>query len=58
MVPLIVDGKPDDAQLECFPPALKFEVDAKGRVTKKRVGRWVGLEREQRCDERRRTHTT
>jgi hypothetical protein len=55
---LIVDGKPDDAQLECFPPALKFEVDAKGRVTKKRVGRWVGLEREQRCDERRRTHTT
>jgi hypothetical protein len=58
VVTLIVDGKPDDAQLECFPPALKFEVDAKGRVTKKRVGRWVGLEREQSCDERRRTHTT
>ena len=37
VVPLIVDGKPGDAELECFPPALKFKLDSKGRVTKKPV---------------------
>jgi formylglycine-generating enzyme required for sulfatase activity len=37
VIPLIVDGKPDDAELECFPSALKFKIDAKGRVTKKSV---------------------
>ncbi len=37
VIPLIVGGKPGDPDLECFPPALKFQLDAKGRVTKKRV---------------------
>jgi formylglycine-generating enzyme required for sulfatase activity len=37
VIPLIVGGKPGDPEFECFPPALKFNVDAKGRVTKKRV---------------------
>jgi formylglycine-generating enzyme required for sulfatase activity len=37
VVPLIVDGKPGDAERECFPPALRFEVDAKGRITKRPV---------------------
>jgi formylglycine-generating enzyme required for sulfatase activity len=37
VIPLIVDGKPDDPALECFPPAMKFKLDAKGRVTKKKV---------------------
>ena len=37
MIPLIVAGKPDDRELECFPPPLKFKLDAKGRITKKRV---------------------
>jgi tetratricopeptide (TPR) repeat protein len=37
VIPLIVAGKPDDAELECFPPALKFKVDAKGRIGKKPV---------------------
>ncbi len=35
VIPLIVDGKPRDPELECFPPALKFKLDAKGRMTKK-----------------------
>jgi hypothetical protein len=35
VVPLIVEGKPGDGEFECFPPALKFKIDAKGRVTKK-----------------------
>lgn len=35
VVPLIVDGKPADPERECFPPALKFKVDAKGRIGKK-----------------------
>jgi hypothetical protein len=37
VIPLIVAGKPDDPELECFPPALKFKVDAKGRIGKKRI---------------------
>ena len=37
VVPLIVDGKPGDPQRECFPPALKFQIDSKGRVTKRPV---------------------
>jgi len=37
VIPLIVAGKPGDSELECFAPALKFKVDAKGRITKKRV---------------------
>jgi formylglycine-generating enzyme required for sulfatase activity len=37
VIPLIVGGKPNDPERECFPPALKFKLDVKGRVTKKRV---------------------
>ena len=37
VVPLIVDGKPGDPELDCFPPALKFKLDLKGRITKKPV---------------------
>ena len=37
VIPLIVAGKPDDNERECFPPALKFKVDTKGRITKKRI---------------------
>src|SRR5262245_10052946 len=33
IVPVIVDGEPGDADRECFPPALRFEVGADGRVT-------------------------
>jgi tetratricopeptide (TPR) repeat protein len=35
--PQIVAGKPGDPELECFPPALRFKLDAKGRVTKRKV---------------------
>jgi TIR domain-containing protein len=35
VIPLIVDGKPGDPERECFPQALKFKVDAKGRIGKK-----------------------
>src|SRR5689334_14230556 len=27
VIPLIVGGKPDDPEFECFPPAMKFRVD-------------------------------
>ena len=37
VVPVIIEGKPENAERECFPPALKFEIDAKGRITKMRV---------------------
>jgi formylglycine-generating enzyme required for sulfatase activity len=47
VIPLIVDGKPDDTELECFPPALKFRVDARDRVTKKRVERLAADVREE-----------
>ena len=33
IIPVIIDGKPDDPARECFPPALKFELDAAGTVT-------------------------
>jgi tetratricopeptide (TPR) repeat protein len=33
VIPLIVGGKPNDPELECFPPALKFKLDAEGRIT-------------------------
>ena len=32
-IPLIVDGKPGDPELECFPPTLKFKLDADGKIT-------------------------
>jgi tetratricopeptide (TPR) repeat protein len=34
VVPLIVGGKPDDSALECFPPALKYKLDAQGQIGK------------------------
>ena len=37
VIPLIVGGKPGDPERECFPPALKFKLDANGRVTKKKA---------------------
>jgi tetratricopeptide (TPR) repeat protein len=37
VIPLIVRGKPGDHELECFPPALKFKIDGKGRITRKSV---------------------
>jgi formylglycine-generating enzyme required for sulfatase activity len=37
VIPLIVGGKPGDPELECFPPALKFKLDTKGRITKKKA---------------------
>jgi formylglycine-generating enzyme required for sulfatase activity len=37
VIPLIVAGKPGDPTSECFPQALKFKLDAKGRITKKSV---------------------
>ncbi|MET0689280.1 MAG: hypothetical protein ABWY38_08795 [Methyloceanibacter sp.] len=33
LIVIIVDGKPGDAERECFPPALRFKVDADGSVT-------------------------
>jgi len=37
VVPLIVDGKPGDAELECFPAALRFKLDAEGKITDESV---------------------
>ena len=33
VVPVILSGKPAGGEQECFPPALKFELDAEGQVT-------------------------
>ena len=33
IIPLIVDGKPGDPEFECFSPALRFKLDAKGEIT-------------------------
>ena len=33
ILPLIVSGEPNDAARDCFPPALKFELDAEGQIT-------------------------
>ena len=37
VVPLIVDGKPGDPELDCFPPALKFKLGLDGQVTEEPV---------------------
>ena len=37
VIPLIVAGKPGDPTSECLPQALKFKLDAKGRITKESV---------------------
>ena len=36
MIPIIVDGEPDDPERECFPPALRFKVGTDGVVTDER----------------------
>ena len=33
VIPLIVDGKLGDPELDCFPPTLKFKLDAEGQIT-------------------------
>lgn len=33
LIPLIVAGRPGDAKSECFPPALRFKLDASGQAT-------------------------
>lgn len=33
IIPVIVDGKPGDAMLECFAPALRFQLTADGALT-------------------------
>jgi MTH538 TIR-like domain (DUF1863) len=33
VIPVIIDGTPDDAERECFPPAVKFRVGLDGSVT-------------------------
>jgi tetratricopeptide (TPR) repeat protein len=33
VIPLIVDGKPGDPELECFPPSLKFKLGSDGQIT-------------------------
>jgi formylglycine-generating enzyme required for sulfatase activity len=33
VVPLILDGKPGDAEQECFPPALRFALGPQGQIT-------------------------
>jgi tetratricopeptide (TPR) repeat protein len=33
VIPLIVDGKPGDADLECFPPSLRFKLNADGGIS-------------------------
>ena len=37
VIPLIVGGKPGDAELECFPQSLKFKLDNVGRMSKEPV---------------------
>ena len=37
LIPLIVDGKPGDPELECFPPAIRFVIAPGGNV----VYRWL-----------------
>ncbi|WP_108513712.1 TIR domain-containing protein [Bradyrhizobium algeriense] len=33
IIPIIIDGEPNHPELECFPPALKFEVLSDGQVS-------------------------
>ena len=37
IIPLIIGGKPNDPQIECFPPSLKFKLDTDGKVTDKPI---------------------
>jgi tetratricopeptide (TPR) repeat protein len=47
VIPLIVDGKPGDPERECFPPALKFKLDRKGHVTRRKAELLAADAREQ-----------
>jgi tetratricopeptide (TPR) repeat protein len=47
VIPLIVDGKPGDPELECFPPSLKFKLDADGKITDEPVELLAADAREQ-----------
>jgi len=33
IIPLIIDGEPNDAERECFPPALRFRIGSDGELT-------------------------
>lgn len=47
MIPLIVDGKPGDPDLECFPPSLEFKLDRDGQITDEPVELLAADAREQ-----------
>jgi tetratricopeptide (TPR) repeat protein len=47
VIPLIVDGTPGDPERECFPPALKFKLDRKGQVTRRKAELLAADAREQ-----------
>jgi hypothetical protein len=36
VIPVIVDGEPNDSERECFPPALRFKVGPDGALTEER----------------------
>ena len=36
VIPVIIDGRPGDPQRECFPPAVRFKLDAGGALTEER----------------------
>jgi tetratricopeptide (TPR) repeat protein len=36
VIPVIVDGKPDDSERECFPAALRFKIGPDGALTEER----------------------
>jgi eukaryotic-like serine/threonine-protein kinase len=36
VIPVIVDGKPNDSERECFPPALRFKIGPDGALTEER----------------------
>jgi hypothetical protein len=36
VIPVIVDGAPGEPEHECFPPALRFKIDADGALTSER----------------------
>jgi tetratricopeptide (TPR) repeat protein len=37
VIPLIVDGKPGDKELECFPRSLKFKLTTKGQIGRRKA---------------------
>lgn len=51
--PLIIDGKPGDEDGECFPPLLRFELDADGLITKGPIDVEATDARQGACDHER-----